>query len=89
SSEQSLEEVPLDTTTQNVENEIPSTDDNSLAWQQVLIEILRNELEDYLPINYNASVNKIIQQIVEEIRKERENSNDRYEALEQINDQLR
>ncbi|CAF3203995.1 unnamed protein product, partial [Rotaria sp. Silwood2] len=89
SPEQSLEEVPLDTTTQNVENEIPSTDDNSLAWQQVLIEILRNELEDYLPIDYNASVNKIIQQIVEEIRKERENSNDRYEALEQINDQLR
>ncbi|CAF4939413.1 unnamed protein product, partial [Rotaria sp. Silwood1] len=88
-SKQSSDEIPLDTTTSNDENEeIPSIIENNLAWEQVLIEILRNELEDYIPINYNVSINEIVQQIVEEIKKEREQSNERYQALEKANNQL-
>ncbi|CAF1495089.1 unnamed protein product, partial [Rotaria sp. Silwood1] len=88
-SKQPFDEIPLDTTISNDENEeVSSIIENNLAWEQVLIEILRNELEDYIPINYNVSINEIVQQIVEEIKKEREQSNERYQALEKANNQL-
>ncbi|CAF4043397.1 unnamed protein product, partial [Rotaria sordida] len=82
--ERSLDEIPVDRTTQYTEKEILSTDENNLALEQVLIEILRNELENYLSIDYNVSFNKI----VEQIRKERENFNERYQTLEKTTHHL-
>lgn len=54
----------------------------------MLIEIFRNELEDYLMIDLNVSFDKIIEQIVDQIKKEREEFHKRYETLEKANRDL-
>lgn len=53
------------------------------------IDILRTRLEDYLSIDYNGSFDEIVQQIADEIRKERKEFNEQYHALQKANHDLR
>jgi hypothetical protein len=62
------------------------------AWQQyqqTQVNNLRNKLIDYLPIDENAPFDEFGQLIVDQILKEREDFNDRFEAIEKANDELR
>jgi predicted negative regulator of RcsB-dependent stress response len=62
------------------------------AWQQyqqTQVDNLRNKLIDYLPIDENASFDEFGQLIVDQIVKERENFNGRFQAIEKAKDELR
>ncbi|CAF4940190.1 unnamed protein product, partial [Rotaria magnacalcarata] len=62
--------------------------ENNLLWQQIIIEIFRNELEDYLSMDMNVSFDKIIKQIVDQIKREREDFQESYQKLETTNNRL-
>ncbi|CAM4785325.1 unnamed protein product [Rotaria magnacalcarata] len=62
--------------------------ENNLLWQQIIIGIFRNELEDYLSMDMNVSFDKIIKQIVDQIKREREDFHERYQKLETTNNRL-
>jgi len=64
----------------------PSTDQFS---QQTPIDILRNQVGDCLSLDYNVSFDQIVEQLVDEIKRERKESNERYELLERANRDLR
>ncbi len=62
------------------------------AWkqyQQTQVDILRNQLENCLSIDYDGSVDEIAQQIVDQVTKEREDARQKYDALERTNNDLR
>jgi uncharacterized phage infection (PIP) family protein YhgE len=62
------------------------------AWQlyqQAQVDNFRNTLHDYLPIDDNASFDEFAQQLVDQIVKEREDFNDKFQAIEKANDELR
>jgi transketolase len=62
------------------------------AWQlyqQAQVDNFRNTLHDYLPIDENASFDEFAQQLVDQIVKEREDFNDKFQAIEKANDELR
>jgi hypothetical protein len=62
------------------------------AWkqyQQTQVDILRNQLEQCLSIDYDGSVDEIAQQIVDQVTKEREDARQKYDALERTNNDLR
>ncbi|CAM2716368.1 unnamed protein product [Rotaria socialis] len=61
---------------------------NNSLWQQIIIEIFRNELEDYLSMDIDVSFDKIIKQIVDQIKREREGFHERYQKLETTNNRL-
>ena len=58
-------------------------------YQQTQLDILRNQLQSCLSIDYNTSFEDIAQQIVEQVTREREEFRERYEAIEKANDELR
>jgi uncharacterized phage infection (PIP) family protein YhgE len=61
------------------------------AWQlyqQAQVDNFRNTLHDYLPIDENASFDEFAQQLVDQIVKEREDFNDKFQAIEKANDDL-
>ena len=67
-------------------------DQTKQAWreyQQTQLNILRNQLQHCLPINDDASFDEIVQQIVDEVVKEREDFSDKYRILERENENLR
>jgi Fe2+ transport system protein B len=68
-------------------------DETNRAWQQyqqTQLDILRNQLQNCLSIDYNnTSFDEIAHQIVDQVTKEREDFNDRYQALEKTNNDLR
>ena len=68
-------------------------DETNRAWQQyqqTQLDILRNQLQNCLSIDYNnTSFDEIAQQIVDQVTKEREDFNDRYQTLEKTNIDLR
>ncbi len=53
------------------------------------IDILRNQLEDCLSLDYNVSFHQIVEQLVDEIKRERKEFNEHYELLERENRDLR
>ncbi|CAF3671069.1 unnamed protein product [Adineta steineri] len=67
-------------------------DETKQAWQnyqQTQKDILRNYTEPYLSIDYNDSFGDIIQQIIIQLDKERNESNQKCQTIEKINDELR
>jgi hypothetical protein len=67
-------------------------DESNRAWkqyQQAQVDILRNQLENCLSIDYDCSFDEIAQQIADEVIRERENFNEKYQALERANNDLR
>ena len=58
-------------------------------YQQTQLNILRNQLEHCLSIDYNTSFDEIIRQIVDAVMKERDDFNDKYRILERENENLR
>ena len=66
-------------------------DEANRAWQQyhqTQLDSFRNKLVDQLPINENTSLDEIAQQIIDQINKEREESDERYAELKRVNDTL-
>ena len=67
-------------------------DEANCAWQlyqQTQTDNLRTKLRDYLVIDDNVSFDAAIDQIVEQIAKDREDFSDKYAELEKLNDDLR
>ncbi len=67
-------------------------DESNRAWkqyQQAQVDILRNQLENCLSIDYDGSFDEIAQQIADEVIREREDFNEKYQALERANNDLR
>jgi hypothetical protein len=67
-------------------------DEANRAWQlfqQTQLDSFRNKLHDYLPLDQNASFDDIVQQITDQLIKEREEFTERYAELEKANDNLR
>ncbi|CAF1419944.1 unnamed protein product, partial [Adineta steineri] len=52
------------------------------------VDILRKEFEDIVSVDYNVSFEGVVRQIVDEIKRERKELNERYEALEKANNDL-
>jgi hypothetical protein len=66
-------------------------DETNRAWQeyqQTQVDILRNQLQSCLSIDYNTSFDDIAQQIVNQVTKEREDFSQRYQAIQKLNDEL-
>ncbi|CAF1573982.1 unnamed protein product, partial [Rotaria sordida] len=62
------------------------------AWQlyqEAQLQNFRSKLLDCLSFDENTSFDMIAQQIVEQISKEREDFNEKYQTLEKVNDILR
>ncbi|CAF4279393.1 unnamed protein product, partial [Adineta steineri] len=53
------------------------------------VDILRKEFEDIVSIDYNVSFEGVVRQIVDEIKRERKELKERYEALEKTNYDIR
>lgn len=67
-------------------------DETNRAWeeyQQTQIDIVRNQLQSCLSIDYNTSFDEIVQQIVDQVTKEREDFSEKYKEIEKANDELR
>ncbi|CAF0778122.1 unnamed protein product [Rotaria sordida] len=61
------------------------------AWQlyqEAQLQNFRSKLHDYLSFDENTSLDSIAQQIVEQLSKEREDFNEKYQTLEKANDVL-
>jgi hypothetical protein len=62
------------------------------AWQQfqqTQLDNFQTKLHDYIPIGENTPLDQIAQQIVDQILNEREDFNQRFEALERANNHIR
>ncbi|UJR33572.1 hypothetical protein I4U23_021010 [Adineta vaga] len=57
--------------------------------QQIQIDNLRNQLASYLSTDSSSSLDDLIQQIVEQLRKQTEDFHHRYAQLERTNEELR
>lgn len=67
-------------------------DETKRAWeeyQQTQLQILRNQLQTCLSIDSSNSFDELVQQIVDQVTKEREDFNEKYQTLEKANDNLR
>ena len=67
-------------------------DEANRAWrsyQETQLGGLKNKLIDYVSIEENASLDEIGQQLVNQLTQEREDFNDRFQAIERANDALR
>ncbi|UJR13672.1 hypothetical protein I4U23_000684, partial [Adineta vaga] len=54
------------------------------------LDILRNELGDcYLSVDYSGSFDDVVREVVNQIRNERKELNERYDALEKVNRDIR
>ena len=66
-------------------------DEANRAWQQyhqTQLDSFRNKLVDQLTIDENTSLDEIGQQIIDQMNKERNDSSERYQALEKTNNDL-
>lgn len=73
-------------------NQCVQLDTANQAWQQYQqsqMDNFRSTFQTYLPIDENLSFDQTIQQVFDQITKEREDFNDRCQALEKINEDLR
>ena len=62
------------------------------AWQsyhQVQLDNSRNKLMHHIPVDENTSLEEMTQQLVDHITKERLDFNERFQAIERTNEQLR
>jgi hypothetical protein len=67
-------------------------DEANRGWQQyqrTQSDNFRTKLHDYLLMDENTPLDQIAQQIVDQIAKEREDFNERFQAIEKENDDLR
>ncbi len=67
-------------------------DEANRSWQQyqqTQSDNFRAKLADYLPIDENTPFDQIAQQIIDHIVKEKEEFNERFQAIEKANDDLR
>ncbi|CAF1375878.1 unnamed protein product, partial [Rotaria sordida] len=67
-------------------------DEANRAWQQyqqIQLDTFRNVFHQYLPIDESFTLNNATQQLFDQITKEKEDFNERYQALEKLNDDLR
>ncbi|CAF1461374.1 unnamed protein product [Adineta steineri] len=53
------------------------------------VDVLRKEFEDIVSIDYNVSFEGVVRQIVDEMKRERKELDERYEALEKTNYDIR
>jgi hypothetical protein len=66
-------------------------DEANRAWQQyhqTQLDSFRNKLVDQLAIDENTSLDEIGQQIIDQMNKEREDSNERHQEIEKTNETL-
>ncbi len=98
-----LKGTPIDNVNQEREKELHQLridlaaltiqlDEANRAWQQyqpAQLHHLQNKLQDYLPLHDNISFEELSQMILDQIIKEREDFNQRYQALQKTNDDLR
>jgi hypothetical protein len=66
-------------------------DEANRAWQQyhqTQLDSFRNKLVDQLPIDENTSLDEIALQIIDQMNKEREDSNERHQEIEKTNEAL-
>jgi hypothetical protein len=73
-------------------NQCARLDEANRGWQQyqrTQSDNFRTKLHDYLPMDENTPLDQIAQQIVDQIAKEREDFNERFQAIEKENDDLR
>ena len=67
-------------------------DEANRAWQlyqQSQLDNFRAKLHEYLPVNENATLEDIAEQIADQMTKEREDATERYADLEKLNGDLR
>ena len=67
-------------------------DEANHAWQlyqQTQLDNLRNKLMHHIPIEENMSLDEMVQQLADQITKEREDFHGRLQTVERANDQLR
>jgi hypothetical protein len=84
--------IPIDAATPISQNEVQEnlvTNGTDPNWEETPVDILRDQLEDCLSIDYNVSLAEIAQQIVDQITKERKDFNRHYQAIEKANEDLR
>ncbi|CAF3634115.1 unnamed protein product, partial [Rotaria sordida] len=73
-------------------NQCAQLDEANRAWQQyqqTQLDTFKNIFQHYLPIDETFTLNQAAQQILQQITKEREDFNERYQTLEKLNDDLR
>jgi len=73
-------------------NQCAQLDEANRGWLQyhrTQSDNFRTKLHDYLPMDENTPLDQIAQQIVDQIAKEREDFNERFQAIEKENDDLR
>ena len=58
-------------------------------YQQSQLDNFRAKLHEYLPVNENATLEDIAEQIADQMTKEREDATERYADLEKLNGDLR
>jgi hypothetical protein len=58
------------------------------SYQQAQADNFRTKLHDFLPMDDNASFDEIAQQIADQVTREREEFNERYQALERAHSDL-
>ncbi|CAF4573482.1 unnamed protein product, partial [Rotaria magnacalcarata] len=66
-------------------------DEANRAWQQyhqTQVQDFRSKLGDYLSLNENISLDYAAELIIEQISKEREAFNEKYETLEKVKENL-
>ncbi|CAF1445601.1 unnamed protein product, partial [Rotaria sp. Silwood1] len=63
-------------------SQLDETKRTSQQYKQTQLDILRNQLQNCLSIDSNISFDDIAQQIVDQVTKEREDFNEKYQALE-------
>lgn len=76
----------------NLTAQCAQLDEANRAWQsyqQTQLDNIRNKLMHHVPINENMSLDEMTQQLIDRITEEREDFNDRLQAVERANDQLR
>jgi hypothetical protein len=86
------ERIPVDTITPVSQNEVQEnlvTNGTGPNWEEKPADILRDQLEDCLSIDYNVSLAEIAQQIVDQVTKERKDFNRHSQAIEKANEDLR
>jgi t-SNARE complex subunit (syntaxin) len=90
-----LEERPADQLQESVAvltAQCAQLDAANRAWQQyqeTQANSFRSKLQDFLPIDENVSFDEIPQQLIDQIVKEREDVNERFQAIEKANEELR
>ena len=88
-------QIPIDSTPSDshaIADELQDnvvSDEGNADWQGKQVDLLRNQIGDSLSIDYNVSLDEIVQQIANGVTQEREDFNKYYKELEKANADLR